>query len=513
MKHLAEEVFVLLPKKYFSRYVLAYEVIPTSFCINVSGNLAVDFSTLISMKSMGVFSDDLVALKLCEYSPDRFISFSLVDRVVFPSTESLNTFLERHYENFDINNLICDVIDSSQENKLALKIETTYPKDVSKLEFTNEMMFEDGVTLLVHRKSLVEKSNPDFRTNLLERSCNKQDLISFLLEVNGADKENIELACTFFNICLNNGVDAGWDPALIYQQIINNSPAEVQNSPKFKRWTSIVSSILEGSDINLKFTDDGVTLLRAIILVLLNPTIESLGAIKEQMKENIGQEVFNLSEAFVSIRFGYSFLSSTERENSSHFRSFIQDFRAGLLNNSLSELISSSKNSASAESAPKANNDSKPQIDLFDDSSTEIKAPACISDESSSFDISKLDWLELSDRDLGNYKSYIIKNLKAKAGFELSLLCNNNLSTLSIWILDFTDEAKSKKYSGPMAKNIIAVQPSLPHGVRFEITEIGLIIQLPATWFDTPNLKQDLKHLITLLKPLDIFLKSNKFCD
>lgn len=518
MNENTDGAFLLLPKKYFSRYVLAYEVIPTSLCVKISGKEYIDFLTLKSVMTSGQFDENLVALELSNFPSDdtAFVSFSSLNRVLFPSGSSLSAFFERHYDNFNISELNCNVIDFTDEQEKEFEGDIILPEPVSKIEFTKTKMYEDGITALIHQRLVGKHKESECINEIINHTNGKKTLIKFLLGIDGFGSVDIELASIFCDICLQNGIDAGWDPTSIHEQIINNSSSEIKESLQFQRWTQTVMSVLNGGSVNLKFTDDGVILLRVIILVLLNPTLENLKAIKEQMKEDIGPKVFNISQAFVTLRFGYSFLSSSERGRVNNCRSFIQDFRAGMLNNTLVDLtINSSTVVTNADASTICNGTEEPeaQIALLDPPSFESVNLDASESKDFEVDMHTFNWLIPAEFDVGYDKQFIIRDLKVKTGFEMSLLYNKQKNALSVWVVNLKDEIKSKKYTGTLAKNIIVAQNSLPKGVRFEVNEDGLVIGLPTSWLTPACLKENLEGVMSTLAPLNILQKSNKFCN
>lgn len=480
--------YVVIPKKYFSRYILSYEVLPLQLCKFLNDKVVINLEELTSLCSAGALESSDIVLEmdpviLCS---SMFIPFSMIHKVWFESKDTLELFLERSYENFDVSTLECLLLPKSNQIIVneSLKLTSEY---FVKESFVESMRLNDGVLALVHQ--YFENSNDKHNSLLqLDNAINSNsELLKLLLELHNVDKEHTAFALTFFEICIKNGIDKGWSSDEIVTEFEKTAPKEVTDDGSFNTWLHVIRLLINGAEVKLEFTDEKSLVLRAMTLLLMNPEREQLEAIKAQLGDGVGDKVYKLALSFSLVRSGYSFFNHSKRQEINEYRKTIQLLNAFLHNKIVNPSI---------------------KINLVEQKEALNSEVNKITDEVACDDINSCDWLtKISYEE--HYEIYQICGVKPLSGFDLKLVYIAE-QHLSLRVIDNSGPKGMVKFSGQLLKELINVQSKLPYQSRFETNEHGLFLTLPPEWTNFNEFKTNMINLLNTLKPLKLEQKSSK---
>lgn len=481
---LSTAYYVLLSKRYFSRYVLTYEILPLYLCHAINDQVLFNEEILNSLLSQKKVTDKDVILKLEHQNPLSHISFSNIVNVGFCSQESLNTFLERSYENYDVNKLHCSVLlPSITANDQSIDI--TPPVTVDKLEFSNHMAFTDAIMGLIYEQI---SNNKD--ANLLDENYaeNVEALLDKFLLIKEATPAERDIGASFFRLCTVFNINTGWNSKDVVDAFEQQASKSVKETTEFTRWLLAMRKLLNGENLHVPFTDSGNITLRAMTLVLLNPEVQNIEAIKQTLKDEIGFNVYQLALKFAKARTGYSYLNAGQRKEIEHSRSFLQELNA-IIHNRADLLLKT--NSVEVElPVPRENQ----EVNL-------VPVPP-------ELDILHHTWLK-QEADSANGVLIRINGIKPLSGFSLSLVYKLN-EKFSLQIIDGNGPKGISRFKGQLALNMLILQKDLPDSLRFEINDTGLYLTLPLAWAELEDLKDRLNALFSVLKPLGIEQKSSR---
>lgn len=475
--------YILISKRYFSRYVLTYEVLPLYLCYLVDGRNFFNGEMLNRLLSQKMISDKDVVLELRQQDSSSYISFLDLLDVGFTSQDGLDTFLERSYENYDVRKLHCSVL-STPVTLIEPAPEITPPVPVEKLDFSNRMAFADAIVGLIHDQLVNNKESNLVLENYPEHF---ENILNALLIVKDVTPVERNIAATFFKLCTQFNINIGWNPKNVVDAFEQQANKSIAESTEFTRWLLTARKLLNGEDVHVPFTDNGNITLRAMTLVLLNPEVQNLEAIKQALKEEIGINVYQLALKFAKARTGYSYLNAELRSEIGDARSFLQQLNARIHN-----LV-----------------DMQPETAL---TQTESLAPREIQDFSSDQNsdeknILRYPWLtKEADNEQGVIIS--INGVKPMSGFNLNLVYQTN-QKLSLRVIDADGPKGMSKFKGQLALSMLMIQKDLPVLSRFEVRDKGLYLTLPLSWIETRDLKDKLNALFLALRPLGIEQKSS----
>ncbi|MFB0777751.1 hypothetical protein [Aeromonas salmonicida] len=474
--HTKAATYALISKKYLTRYVLTYDVLPLDLCYEVNGNRFFGSEILNNLLVQTKISDKEVVLELKEESCTSYVPISDLLSLGFTTQMSLDLFKERSYENFDVGLLNCRVIEAPRGTS-GSDIYITPPVQIDKFDFSKKMALGDAVTALVHNQ-LLQGGWPNETT---ERGLfYKDEVIGFLLGTAAAEPAKKEIAASFFILCARYNIDKGWPTGEILDTIDRTSSTTIRQIPEFDIWLSTSRKLLNNEERHIKFSDDGDIILRAMMLVLLNPEQRNL----EAMKESIGNNVYRLAEKFILARTGYSYLCSEERVKIGEARTFLQKFNARF-HNPVEELLAQSD---------EWHEEFSPAKGLQTETGTGSRGMV----------LHQYAWLTFGEEN-EHGKVIKINGIKPYAGYSLDLVHHETLGLL----LRIIDESGMDKYKGKFIQELIDVQKDLPEALRFEKYEHGLYLTLPALWLDTEGLKDKLEHIFTILRPLGLEQKKS----
>lgn len=480
-----KSIYVLIPKKYFSRYVLTYEILPLYLCYQINGKVFFDNKTLDVLLAQEVISDKEIILKIKREINTSFIAFSEVLEAKFLSQESLETFVERSYENYDIQELKCSVLKFSSALAEKVPVNIIPPEEVNKLDFSEHMALVDAVTGLVN-EYIVHHPENNLNESIFPISPEEM-LDKFLIDHKSNSLEQ-SIAQVFFRLCTQFNINSGWNVVDIldtFEELVGGS---IRETSEFSRWLVTIRKLLNGENVQVPFTDQGNKALRSIALVLLNPLIQNLEAIKQTLKDEIGDEVYALAIKFANARTGYSYLSAEQRKKSGHLRKFLQQLNAQLHNYS----------GVQPESEKTVAIKTEPEIVKKDLNVTTGDKP----------DVLNSSWLieeEVNEAE----KVLKVKGIKPISGFNLNLLYKPNES-FSLRVIDSAGPKGMSKFKGQLVLNLLSIQKELPAGCRFEVNDKGVFLALPSSWIESNDLKEKLITLMQTLKPLGLEQKSSK---
>lgn len=503
--------FLLIPKKNFTRKILPYEVILEALCYKVNGHALIDNTLISNLINSEAMDDSHVLLELSDTKEKSAHSFTALKKVWFSTEESKALFFERSYQNFDINSLNCDVIARSKLSDTIDTIEIVIepPAAIEQNKFLNQMMFSDGALALFHDAlTLNEVQSKNLRENLSQCKNDIKAIVTLIDTPSDSDLENV-IKRSFALLCLENGHNAGWNSSNVLEKVLDSVSEEFNNDTVYVKWREIALALLNNESVkDLPFNDNGIIVLRAILLVLLNPALENLEALKSQENFNIGERVYHAARSFISLRFGYSFLGQKERSLKNDKRELLQNFNAAFINNELAEFNFHDKNEISSQIEifseevflPKLTDEDTIQHDNIHEADTPNISTSINPDKSILLD---LDYLSFeSDLDIDNIY-YNIIGLVPYSGFKLSLIENIHSKQISLCLIDLQTDSGIKKFKGKTATELLKIQSSLAEGERFEFDESGVYLRFQ------PKINSDIKS--TILSALNYLSELNVY--
>lgn len=499
--------FLLIPKKNFTRKMLPYEILLASLCYKVNGHALIDNTLISHLINSESIDDSHVLLELFDTKEKSAHSFTTLKKAWFATEESKALFFERSYQNFDINSLNCDVIVRSKLSDIidAIDIHIEEPSNIQQSAFVNQMMFSDGALALLHR--LLISNEAKFQNIMNNWSQTKTDIDTIVILIDIPSESDLEEALkrNFALLCLENGHNAGWDSSDILKQLLCMLREEFEENTVYVKWREIALSLLNNESVkDLPFDDSGIIVLRAIILVLLNPTLENLDALKSQESFNIGDRVYHAARSFILLRFGYSFLGQEERSLKNDNREFLQDFNAAFINNELTEfnLFYTDKilRSESVNKNTFTDNIIKETLETIEEISVNNQKTILLD----------LDYLSVENNMHNDNISYKILGLVPYSGFKLSLIENIHSQQISLWLIDLKTNSGGKKFKGKAATELLKIQSLLNKGERFEFDEFGVYLRIYPEMHS--NIKSMILNVLNKLSALNVYnLRTSTF--
>lgn len=479
--HSNTSCYAMISKRYFTRFVLTYEVLPMSLCFGVNGCKTFDHETLQSVLSQGKISDREVIVGLDGTNLQPFLSFSSVRNVGFTDQKALEAFLDRSYENYDPRLIPSYVLESTDAIKNT-ELELSEPNAMDKFEFSDSMALVDAVVGLAHEKLATE---PPVRQKLEMCHGQSDEVVRALLAGQIKDSKQLALAISFFKVCSEFNIDRGWEPREVVNRFSKVTESDVAGSEEFFVWVKTAGKLINNEEVPLVFNDHGNVTLRAMTLVLLNPEQKNLDAMKQSLGSDLGEGVYGIAKIFVQARTGYSFLTADQRNRIGGNRAFLQNLNASLRN---------------PEMAIEESRAAEYHSEYLDHS--EHSEPV------SEMKLSDYPWLTVESDD-DDTQIAQIQGVKPMAGFDLSLVFKGD--SLAWRIIDANSPKGTGKLKGQLALNMLKVQSSLPDNVRFEVNENnGVFVVLPSDWVFSNELGSELAAVLPCLIEIKAAQKSSR---
>ncbi|EOC7460622.1 hypothetical protein ACI7Y0_003027 [Vibrio cholerae] len=466
--------YVMLSKRYLSRYVLTYELLPLECCHDVNGGKIFDGVTMNAMLEQNKVSDKNVIIELNANSSDTFQSYTNIKSIGFTSKESLESFTDISFENYDLSALNLYVMDTPHESK-PVTIETAEPETIDKISFSQKVALNDAITASIH-KTLI--THPQFGDEIQKYKGDAEVLLQRIISLYIDDTADLSMAVAFFRICSHFHIDNGWQP----EEVISEFGKRLENNADVKEtvdvWVDTARKLLNNEDIPLSYSDDQNIVLRAMTLVFLNPEQKNIDSLKLHHGENLGTKVYALADLFVSARTGYSYLSAEQRKqiNSSEQ---LHDVSASLYN---------------------------PVSDIEDTEPYTLTVDVEITDsDNTGYSLEQESWLTNHTE-----HSYKLNGVKPMAGFDLTIEYKPD-STLAWRVIDANSEKGMDKLKGQLAINLLSIQKDFPEGARIEIVEDkGLYIMLPVNWATSPDCKDKINTILGQLRLIKVAQQTSR---
>ncbi|PMG78002.1 hypothetical protein BCU83_14820 [Vibrio breoganii] len=475
----SESSYVVMTRKHLSRLVLPYEVILDSLCYRINESTVIDASTASSLVAGGTFTEDLVLLEITRTNIQNAYSLSGLMTVWFATHDAKELFVERGYENFDIESINCEVVSTAQLDVFA---ETTSFIKAENPANKLDLVKQDGILALAYEQILSETDCVEPMKEALRSLDTLNGFLSYLLSSQELSSLEQEVQSIFAQLCIENSLDSGWDTYSVLNTLNERLSALASGDEIFKKWQEKAKALVSGAGApDIPLNDNGSHVLRAIILVLLNPELENLVAIKSQLGDGIGDGVFKIAKSFVSLRSGYSLLDYHQRERIGDNRAFIQDLNASLYNEDFSVFGQTEKEDVVTE-------------DEAETHTVQEVVKAHSESVDSSFVISSVSYLTEAEEELEGFTTYSIDGLVPNAGFNAKLVEDQDTTQLSYWLID--RRSGDGKFKGKIGLDLLQIQSNLPSDFRFEVNANGVFLRL------TPNIGdgEKLKEVLTLIK-------------
>ncbi len=462
--------YLIIQRKLFTRLVLTYEIILDSWGCTVNESNLFNSEFIQYFIDSGKFSDDLVILELFQIQEKRAAySFSSLRRVIFNSESSYQFFRERNYENFDVSSLNCYAFPYQKTNEIGAELVLNYPSNPTN---KNDLVFSDGIIALVFNE-LSFGVIPELNLRKSLTNSNGIESLLFLLfnENEVEDPNDIKVLNTFMALCLENSLDRGWDAEFVLHSLGERISKKISESEKFSVWKDKTNDLLSGRKVTIPLDDNGSVVLRAIMLVLLNPELDNLLTIKNTLANKIGDKVFCMAKKLILLRTGFSFFNFAERLKLGEARTFVRDLNASLYNKEFSDLY--------------------PLPEVNEEKTAEIIPNSVPKNEKLA--LSSVTFLSRLDDKFEGNDVYSIVGIVPNSGFNAHLI-EKVSGEVFIWLID-RRVTKNSKYKGKMAIDLLQIQSSLPCELRFEVDDQGVYLRL----FEYIKTESELLELLKLV--------------
>lgn len=470
--------YLIVPKKFFSRFIMPYEILPMFLFCQVGGESYVSKNILDTLLNEGTLNEKYLVISVLHIREESYINFSDISAVHFVNEFALQEFLSRSYSNLEPSMLKLEVLAKGVVDTQK-KLDFIEPEGLEKESIANSLRLGDALARILFIN--ISNEGEEFFQKINFSSTYNLTMCLFPSEFKSELEKNI--AYSFFQICVKFNIDKGWPQEKVIGELIEGGINKPLITEEYNKWKKVVDRLVEGEFINVPFTDEGNIVLRAMTLVLLNPTVKSLELIKESMGNDLGVQVYRLSIIFASAREGYSFLENNERETIKHLRS---QFRFYLF-----EIY----NFLCGDYSPQLQEKNVSEEKNEDDISQLVPSVKELGDEP---------WLEeisLFDGSL----AYGIKGVRALSGF--SLYIQEDKDVLKFYIIEFTEKGQNKLTKSLLMK-LLKIQAKLIAELKFLIDEQGLYLAIPKTWLYDSTLEDNLKKIFLALEPLKLKRKS-----
>ncbi|KKD60779.1 hypothetical protein RN22_09330 [Grimontia sp. AD028] len=475
MENNAETLFyVMLSKRYLSRYVLTYELLPLECCHYVNGGKIFDSATMNAMLAQNKVSDKNVIIELNANSNDTFQSYTNIKSIGFTSKESLESFTDISFENYDLSALNLYVVDTTLESE-PVTIETAEPVTIDKINFSQKAALNDAITVAIH-KTLI--THPQFGDEIQKYKGDAEVLLQRIISLYIDDTAELSMAVAFFKVCSHFHIDNGWQPEEVISEFGKRLEKNADVKETVEVWVDTARKLIKNEDIHLSYSDDQNIVLRAMTLVFLNPEQKNIDSMKLHHGEDLGTKVYALADLFVSARTGYSYLSAEQRKQINS-REKLHDVSASLYN-------------PASDLEDKEPDTSTVDVEMTDSDNT-------------GYSLEQESWLTNHTE-----HSYKLNGVKPMAGFDLTLEYKPD-STLAWRVIDANSEKGMDKLKGQLAINLLSIQKDFPEGARIEIIkDKGLYIMFPVDWAGCADLKDKINSALDLLISIKIAQKSSR---
>ncbi|MCK8083540.1 hypothetical protein [Vibrio sp. 1CM24A] len=477
--------YLVIQRKLFTRFALPYEVVLDSWCCTFESESLLSAEAARKFAHSGAFSDDLIILELGQnIQKKQAYSFSALERVIFNSNDAHEQFLERSYENFDVTSLNCMVLIKQAFDQSYANFQVEKPVNPTQ---KSNLVLNDGVMALTFEMIKDEAKTVSELIDLFAKEQSQKELLLSLFDPSILLKaDEVEILYIFINLCFENSLDMGWNIEFILNKLHERVSEDTKREDKFQVWEVKANELFSGSgELTIPLDDDGSAILRAIILVLLNPELSNLIAIKDSFGDRIGDKVFLTAKKLVLLRAGYSLLNYEERADLGDGRVFVQDLNAALYNDELPSLISFGEILNQQVETQLLSN----QVNLEDEYTSKLN-------------ISDVSFVkELGERFKGD-RVYSIEGIVPNTGFKAELIEKSD-GLLYFLLIDLRGDEKNSKYKGKIGIDLLQVQSALPNDFRFEVDSYGVYLRLSGSINTESDLLQALKytcHELALVK-------------
>ncbi|MDE1251548.1 hypothetical protein MCT08_18460 [Vibrio aestuarianus] len=466
------QCYVMLPKRNLSRYVLTYELLPLELCFEVNGKKVFSEIELQSMIAQNLIDEKAVILTLKDKLTSLYQPYSNITKMGFTNQDSLDMFIERSYDNYDLSSMECYVLESDEAN-VALSLDITEPPTVEKHLFSKKMAFNDAIIAATHNTLL---SSNYFSSGLKQYLGNAERLLEANLSYYVKDQEQLKIAATFYRVCCDFNIDNGWQLSEVVEKFKALIVAESIASQDVERWVETAEKIINNDDVNLIYTDEINVVLRAMILVLLNPEKQNIDAMKINLGDGLGEDVYALANLFASARTGYSYLNAEARKQLKE-RAELQLLNASLYN----------------------------EITIDVETTFEPEEDNIEIECNEEFSLTEVPWLNCETEN-----QFSLKHVKPMSGFDLAL--EYKAGEYFWWrLIDANGEKGLGKLKGQLALNLLAIQKDLPTSVRVELIEShGLLLTLPLKWLTDSEVHVYFESILSLLISIKVAQKSSR---
>lgn len=462
--------YVMLSKRYLSRYVLTYDILPLECCHDVNGEKVFDAETLKAMLGQNKVSDSDTVIGLNEFNVGLFQSVTNIKKIGFTSKDSLESFTDKNFQNYELSDSDLYVLENPHESKL-VTIEITPPEAIDRYSFSQKVALNDAITIAA-QKAII--THPQCGDEILKLKGDAEGVLNRIMSLYTDDATHLAIAVIFFKICSNFDIDNGWQQ----DEIIYVFKKELEYNPDAQHavnvWAETARKLINNEDVPLSYTDDSNIILRAMTLVFLNPEQKNIDSMKSQLGEKLGEKVYALADLFISARTGYSYLSAEQRKQI-NCKAQLHDLSASLYNPVLG--------------ASEQQSDTSPVEEKTADTEYSLEQETCLANCSEN--------------------TFKVGGVKPMAGFDLTLEYKPD-STLAWRIIDAHSGKGMEKLKGQLAINLLSIQKDFPEGARIELVEDkGLYIMLPLQWAASADFKDKIGTILGLLISIKVAQKSS----
>ncbi|RTE67337.1 hypothetical protein EH243_03810 [Amphritea opalescens] len=161
--------------------------------------------------------------------------------------------------------------------------------------------------------------------------------IQYRVDTGNLPNEDNGLLSTYLHLLGGRDIDEGWASGEVLEELASQVIAPIADSENFKKWYQYSKAVINNQKKLSALTDDGDVLLRAILLHLLNPDVESVK--RMTMRDPApGSKVLAMARALAATRLGFAPLDAAGKEERPGAFWLVSDLIAGYINNNKLEL-------------------------------------------------------------------------------------------------------------------------------------------------------------------------------
>ena len=227
--------YLIVPKKFFSRFIMPYEILPMFLFCQVGGESYVSKNILDTLLNEGTLNEKYLVISVLHIREESYINFSDISAVHFVNEFALQEFLSRSYSNLEPSMLKLEVLAKGVVDTQK-RLDFIEPEGLEKESIANSLRLGDALARILFIN--ISNEGEEFFQKINFSSTYNLTMCLFPSEFKSELEKNI--AYSFFQICVKFNIDKGWPQEKVIGEY------ERQNKDgKPVRWVVLKSGVLE----------------------------------------------------------------------------------------------------------------------------------------------------------------------------------------------------------------------------------------------------------------------------